>query len=245
MNIKHLCIGTGAAALLVAPAFADDHDEDEIPWDVAEVFFELNNTDGDLGIHALVDGGPWKRMQIEDAHERTIFTVRARGRLRRQGVTGDQADLLLDALAGKLEEVSSAKKATSAEIAPRGAVPPVQVHVHRCPDCGKVEAAGRSLGRADTARLACDAAVSEPGRRNTTTIATAIAPPIAIITAFSILVMIGAAALTVHFGHAHSERSRLQSAVDASALAAASMLSGPFRRTSFRRSEPGTYSATM
>ncbi len=87
MKAKYLCIGTGMAALLVAPAFADEHDDEEIPWDVAEVFFELNNTDGDLGIHALVDGGPWKRMQIEDAHERTILNVQARSRLRRQGVT--------------------------------------------------------------------------------------------------------------------------------------------------------------
>lgn len=87
MNAKYLCIGTGMAALMVAPAFADEHDEDEIPWDVAEVFFELNNTDGDLGIHALVDGGPWKHMQIEGADERTIFKVQARSRLRRQGVT--------------------------------------------------------------------------------------------------------------------------------------------------------------
>ena len=47
---------------------------------------------------------------------------------------------------------------------------------------------------------------------------------IAIITAFSILVMIGAAALAVDFGHAHSARSHLQSAVDASALAAANLL---------------------
>jgi len=87
MKTKYLCVGAGAAALLIAPAFADDHDEDEIPWAVAEVFFELNNTDGDLGIHALVDGDPWKRMQIEDPSERTIFNVHARGRLRRQGVT--------------------------------------------------------------------------------------------------------------------------------------------------------------
>ena len=66
MKTRYLCLGTGVAALLVAPAFADSHDEDEIPWEVAEVFFELNNTDGDLGIHSLVDGGPWKRLQIED-----------------------------------------------------------------------------------------------------------------------------------------------------------------------------------
>ena len=91
-------------------------------------------------------------------------------KLRKQGVTGDRADLLLDALAGKLEEVSSAKAGASAETAPRGAVPPVQVHVHRCPDCGKAETGGRRLGRADTERIACDAAVSTPGKRNTTTI---------------------------------------------------------------------------
>jgi hypothetical protein len=28
----------------------DDDDEEEIPFDEAEIFFELNNTDGDLGI---------------------------------------------------------------------------------------------------------------------------------------------------------------------------------------------------
>lgn len=87
MKTRYLCLGTGVAALLVAPAFADSHDEDEIPWEVAEVFFELNNTDGDLGIHSLVDGGPWKRLQIEDTKERTILDVKVRGRLRRQGMT--------------------------------------------------------------------------------------------------------------------------------------------------------------
>ena len=87
MKTNYLCIGTGIAALLSAPAFAGDHDDDEIPWEEAEVFFELNNTDGDLGIHSLVDGGPWKRLQIEDTNERTILNVHVRGRLRRQGMT--------------------------------------------------------------------------------------------------------------------------------------------------------------
>ena len=87
MKTRYLGLGTGVAALLVAPAFADSHDEDEIPWEVAEVFFELNNTDGDLGIHSLVDGGPWKRLQIEDTSERIMLDVKVRGRLRRQGMT--------------------------------------------------------------------------------------------------------------------------------------------------------------
>ena len=73
----------GCAAIVPLTASADE----EIPFDVAEVFFELNNTDGDLGIHALIDGGPWKRMMIEDKRDRTMLNVSVRGRLRRQGLT--------------------------------------------------------------------------------------------------------------------------------------------------------------
>lgn len=53
----------------------------------AELFFELNHTDGDLGIHASIDGGPYVLLEIEDPYGQTIFTVRARGRLARQGLT--------------------------------------------------------------------------------------------------------------------------------------------------------------
>jgi len=65
-------------------AWADD---DEIPFDEANIFFELNDTDGDLGIHALIDGEPWKWIKIEDPYERTILWVSSQGRLRRQGLT--------------------------------------------------------------------------------------------------------------------------------------------------------------
>ena len=61
--------------------------EDELEWDEAELFFELNDTDGDLGIHANIDGGPWKNLAIEDLDERTILKIRTNGRLRRQGMT--------------------------------------------------------------------------------------------------------------------------------------------------------------
>ena len=61
--------------------------DDEGEFEVAELFFELNNTDGDLGIHALVDGGPWKYLKIEDTNGRGILRVSASGRLRRQGLT--------------------------------------------------------------------------------------------------------------------------------------------------------------
>jgi len=85
-------IGFSAAACIAASALwlsatANEHEEEEIPFDVAEVFFELNDTDGDLGIHALIDGEPWKRLSIENPKERKILTVFARSKLRRQGVT--------------------------------------------------------------------------------------------------------------------------------------------------------------
>lgn len=65
----------------------DDDDDDEIPFSVAQLFFELNNTDGDLGIHALIDGEPWKRLIIEGANGRRMLNVRVQSQLRRQGLT--------------------------------------------------------------------------------------------------------------------------------------------------------------
>ena len=85
---------TAAMFMLAAPAvWADDDsdsdsDSDEaIPFEEAEVFFELNNTDGDLGIHSAVDGGPWKQLEMEGPNGRDLLKIRARSRLRRQGLT--------------------------------------------------------------------------------------------------------------------------------------------------------------
>ncbi len=79
-----------ALLLLTAPAVGvagEPEEEEEIPFDVASVYFELNNTDGDLGIHAQIDGGPWKRLAIEMPNERENLQIRLRDRLRRQGLT--------------------------------------------------------------------------------------------------------------------------------------------------------------
>ncbi len=86
-TVTKTCLVTGmlgASLLALAPAISAD---EELEWDEAELFFELNNTDGDLGIHANIDGGPWKRLTIEDLNEKRILNIRARGRLRRQGMT--------------------------------------------------------------------------------------------------------------------------------------------------------------
>jgi hypothetical protein len=72
----------GAAALRSAgqvepaPAFTE-----------AEIFLELNDTDGDLGIQASIDGGAWTSLKIEGPHERPLLDLVSRGRLRAQGLT--------------------------------------------------------------------------------------------------------------------------------------------------------------
>lgn len=53
----------------------------------AELFLELNDTDGDLGIHASIDGGPYVKLVMEDPNENIILTVMASGRLAKQGLT--------------------------------------------------------------------------------------------------------------------------------------------------------------
>ena len=97
MNRTYRTLSTvlsGLAALALActapMAWADDDDDDdeqEIEFAEHEIFFELNNTDGDLGIHALIDGEGWRRLSIEDPNERKMLNVRVKGRLRRQGLT--------------------------------------------------------------------------------------------------------------------------------------------------------------
>jgi hypothetical protein len=59
----------------------------ELPFSEARLFFELNNTDGDLGIHGKIDGDAWKALTIEDPNGRNMAAVQTRGRLTRQGLT--------------------------------------------------------------------------------------------------------------------------------------------------------------
>lgn len=59
----------------------------KIPFADANIFFELNNTDGDLGIHALIDGEPWRKLEIRDLRKRKMLDIMVQGRLKRQGLT--------------------------------------------------------------------------------------------------------------------------------------------------------------
>jgi hypothetical protein len=54
---------------------------------VAELFLELNDTDGDLGLHAEIDGEPWTHLEIEGPRDIELLTIVSRGALRGQGLT--------------------------------------------------------------------------------------------------------------------------------------------------------------
>ena len=86
MNYPKIPIFFLAAAMSTSTlAIADDDGEE--PFDEARLFFELNDTDGDLGIHGKIDGDEWKYLEIEDPRDRKMMHVWVRGRLRRQGLT--------------------------------------------------------------------------------------------------------------------------------------------------------------
>jgi hypothetical protein len=74
-----------AAALVLTTAPASSAQEE--PFEEARLFFELNDTDGDLGFHGLIDGDAWKRLEIEAPDEQVLLDVRVLGRLRQQGLT--------------------------------------------------------------------------------------------------------------------------------------------------------------
>jgi hypothetical protein len=91
-------------------------------------------------------------------------------RVRKRGAAGDRAEALLEALL--CLSSSDSKTTNNADNFPWGKSDQnIHIHVHQCPDCGQVEANGRALGRADAARVGCDAVVSTPGQRATATIA--------------------------------------------------------------------------
>ena len=87
MKLKQLPIAAFTGALVAAPTLGV---ADELELDEAQLYFELNDTDGDLGTHGKADGGPWKRIKIEGPEgdkERTLLRIITRSGLRRQGLT--------------------------------------------------------------------------------------------------------------------------------------------------------------
>jgi hypothetical protein len=56
-------------------------------FDEGEIFFELNNTDGDLGIHARIDGDAWGKLKISDPDGKEMLDIKVKSILKQQGLT--------------------------------------------------------------------------------------------------------------------------------------------------------------
>nr|MEE4267996.1 HNH endonuclease [Candidatus Krumholzibacteria bacterium] len=88
-------------------------------------------------------------------------------KLRKQGgLPGDQVEALLAVMQTCVDGNSHQLEKSTA--------PPVQIHVHQCPDCQKATVQTSRgelpLSPAEAERLACDALISVPGQRNTSSI---------------------------------------------------------------------------
>ena len=53
----------------------------------ADIFYELNATDGDLGVHAALDAESWRDLRIASPAGRTIIEVEPEGHLKEIGLT--------------------------------------------------------------------------------------------------------------------------------------------------------------
>ncbi len=68
-----------------------DEDDDDygavIPFDDAEVFFEFNTTDNDLGLQIFLDAEGWKKVKVSDPNGHKIVQFLTAGNLSELGIT--------------------------------------------------------------------------------------------------------------------------------------------------------------
>lgn len=80
--------GSGAAAAGVdESAAADEASAVGVPFPDAQLFFEFNATDNDLGVQLFLDAPGWKRVRVFDPGRDTIAVFIASGRLGKLGIT--------------------------------------------------------------------------------------------------------------------------------------------------------------
>jgi hypothetical protein len=90
---KHLltvAIGAVAAAMATQASLSQDNgngEEEELEFEEADLFLELNDTDGDLGLQGFVEGDAWRRLEIEGPGETELMNIWLRNGLRRQGLS--------------------------------------------------------------------------------------------------------------------------------------------------------------
>lgn len=58
-----------------------------VPFSDAEVFFEFNTTDNDLGFQVFLDAQGWQRVDLAGPKDSPVFNIQAEGRLAEIGIT--------------------------------------------------------------------------------------------------------------------------------------------------------------
>jgi hypothetical protein len=73
--------------LQAAGAEEADATGSSVPFADAELFFEFNSTDNDLGLQLFLDSDGWKRVRVLDPGRNEIVLMQAEGKLARLGIT--------------------------------------------------------------------------------------------------------------------------------------------------------------
>jgi hypothetical protein len=81
--------GSPAADAELQAADTDEADATgaTVPFDDAQLFFELNSTDNDLGLQLFLDTEGWKRVRVLDPGRNEIVLMEAEGKLANLGIT--------------------------------------------------------------------------------------------------------------------------------------------------------------
>jgi hypothetical protein len=76
------------APIAIVLAIAVPHAQAQVVFlDDAEIYIEINDTDGDAGIQVFLDGEDWQRLAIRDPNHNKILTVQGNGSVGMQGLT--------------------------------------------------------------------------------------------------------------------------------------------------------------
>lgn len=90
LRLIPIVVGAAAAAgpqAVLGQDNGDNGEEEELEFEEADLFLELNNTDGDLGLQGFVEGDAWKSLRIEGPGGNELMNIWLRNSLRRQGLS--------------------------------------------------------------------------------------------------------------------------------------------------------------
>ena len=97
--IPVLAVTAQLAASSLAPAA--DPPEKGIPFSDARIRIEVNATDGDSGLHVMIDAEGWKFVDIHEPSGKLIFHVEGQDNMRKTGLT----ELFLESAEPGFEEL--------------------------------------------------------------------------------------------------------------------------------------------